>query len=85
MDLTTLLRSCALYEYDQGNSAARNIRKTYYESAMSDSNRQTWFARFTTGNYTLQDIPREDRPVMLDPQALKEVVDANRERWSCWS
>ena len=41
------------------------------------SNWRKWFARLKTVDGTLQDIPREDRHVMLDRQALKEFVDAN--------
>ena len=77
MDQTTLLRACALYEFDQGQSAAkaaRNIRSTYGSDDISDSNYRKWFREVYRG---LQDLPSEGRPQILDPQALKAAVDAN--------
>ena len=70
MDQTTLLRACALYEFDQGQSAAeaaRNIRSTYGSVDISDSNYRKWFARFREGYRGLQGLPSEGRPQILDP------------------
>lgn len=80
MDSTTLMRACALYEFDRGLSAAKaakNIRETYGEDAMSDSNCRKWFARFRDGDRSLQDLPREGRPKILDREKLKAAVDAD--------
>ena len=72
MNQTNLQRACALYEYDQGKSAAelpRNIQEKCVENAMSEIyNRRLHYS---------QDIPREDCLVMLDRQALKEVVHSD--------
>ena len=75
-----LMRACALYEFDQGKSAAeaaRNIRNTYGNEAMSDSNCRKCFAKFKAGDRTLQDLPREGRSIFLDRQVLKQAVYAN--------
>ena len=80
MNKTTLLRACALYEFDKGLSAAeaaRNICNTYGVNAMSLSNCRKWFARFREGDRSLQARPREGRPQILDRKVLKATVDAN--------
>ncbi len=63
MDQKMLYRACALYEFDQGHSAAeagRNIRNTYGSDAISDSSCHRWFARFKSGDRTLEDYEREE-------------------------
>ena len=58
MDNMMLLRVCALYEFDQGHTAAkacRNIRNTYGSDAISDSNFPKWFPRFKSIDRTLED------------------------------
>lgn len=80
MDQKMLYRACALYEFDQGHSAAeagRNIRNTYGSDAISDSSCRRWFARFKSGDRTLEDREREGRPEIVDRRLLKEAVDAN--------
>ena len=80
MNQKMLLRACALYEFDQGHSAAeagRNIRNTYGEDAISDSNCRKWFARFRDGDRSLEDHEREGRPKIVDRDALKKTVDSN--------
>ena len=75
-----LLRACALYEFDQGHSAAeagRNIRNTYGSDAISDSNCRKWFARFRSDDRTLEDLERDGRPETIDRCAFKEAVDAD--------
>lgn len=80
MDTKTYIRACALYEYDQGRSAAeaaRNIKKTYGEDAIGESTCRTWFARFKDGDRSLHDLPREGRPKIIDHAVFKETVDAD--------
>lgn len=80
MEHKVFIRACALYEFDQGNSAAeaaRNLRKTYGEEAMSDSCCRKWFARFKEGDRNLQDLPREGRPKIIDRSDLKKIIDAD--------
>ena len=80
MNKTTLMRTCALYEFDKGlwtAEAARNICNPDGLNAMSLSNCRKWFARFREGDLSLQDRPREVRPQILDRKALKATVDAN--------
>lgn len=80
MDEKVFIRACALYEHDQGRSAAeaaRNIQKTYGNEAMCESTCRKWFARFKEGDRSLEDLPREGRPKSIDNAILKETVSAN--------
>lgn len=69
MDQKTLIRACALYEFDQGyltTEVARNIGNTYGADAIGDSSCRRWFARFRDGQRNLQDLPRKGQPEFLD-------------------
>lgn len=80
MNEKVFIRTCLLYEFDQGNSAAeagRNIRKVYGEEVISDPAVRKWFSRFKEGDRSLDDQPREGRPQVLDDNDLKKTVDEN--------
>ncbi len=55
----------------------RKIRKTYGETAVSESNVRRWFLRFKGDERTLKDLPREVRPKAIDNEALRKAVDEN--------
>lgn len=80
METKVFIRACALYEFDQGRSAAqaaRNLQSTYGEDAMSERSCQVWFSRFKEGDRSLQDLSREGRPKMIDHSELKAAVNAD--------
>ena len=39
---------------------------------------QNWFAKFSTGNFNLEDAPRPESPLEADVDKIKPLVDANR-------
>ena len=74
----THLRHVMLYEYRKGKSAAqatRDIRSTYGDEALVERTCQKWFAKFRTGNFGLDDEPREGRPETLDNADLEALLE----------
>ncbi|XP_047353566.1 histone-lysine N-methyltransferase SETMAR-like [Vespa velutina] len=39
---------------------------------------QNWFAKFRSSNFDVEDAPRSGRPVKVDKDTIKALVDANR-------
>ena len=44
---------------------------------MAERTCERWFAKFREGDRSLQNLPRSERPQILDRQSLKEAVDAD--------
>ena len=80
MDSKTYIRACALFMFDQGKStkeASWAISELYPEDAMTERTCEPWFAKFREGDRSLQDLPRSERPQILDRQSLKAAVNAH--------
>ena len=74
------IRHVMLYEFHQGHSAsaaARNVNGVYGQGAVDVRKCQRWFQRFRSGDNSLSDKPREERPVQLDNDALLAAVESN--------
>ncbi|GFX06125.1 histone-lysine N-methyltransferase SETMAR [Trichonephila clavipes] len=39
---------------------------------------QNWLAKFRSGNFEAEDAPRSGRPVEVDKDKIKALIDANR-------
>ena len=69
-----------LYEFKKANSAAetaRNIHSVYGEECVNERTRRRWFAKFRSGDFTLEDEDRTGRPVEFDDMLLEAALEEN--------
>ena len=74
------LRHVMLYEFKKGNSAAemaRNIHPVYREECVNERTCRRWFAKFRSGDLTLEDEDRTGRPVEFDGTLLEAALEEN--------
>ncbi|CAD5226558.1 unnamed protein product [Bursaphelenchus xylophilus] len=67
-----------LYHFEKGWKAAqsfRDLNELFGEGTISESQCREWFARFKSGDTSLQDKPRRGRPSDFDDQALLAAVE----------
>ena len=73
-------RHCLLYEFQQKNSAAdahRHLSNVFSEDIPSKRQCERWLAKFTSGEFSLDDEPRSGRPVEMNVEALQALVRSN--------
>ena len=46
--------------------------------AMTDQTCQKWFVKFCAGNFLLDDAPQLDRPVEVDSDQIKILIEDNQ-------
>jgi len=69
-----------LFEHQSGHSAAeayRNICHALGQEAVTKRTCDNWFHRFNTGDYSLDDLPRSGRPLEVDIEALRNLVESD--------
>lgn len=69
-----------LYEFKLGHTATqacRNITEAWGEGIVNDRGVQRWFARFRSGDMSLDDQPRSGRPSVINNEVLKELIEAD--------
>ena len=69
-----------LYEFQKGNSgsaAARNICDVLGEGSATQRTCAFWFNRFRSGDTSLQDRPKSGRPVELNMEELRRLVESD--------
>ncbi len=74
------IRHCLLYEFKLNHTAAephRNISAVFGEEAPCKRQCQNWFAKFRSGDTSLEDEPGRGRDVKMDLEALLSSVKAN--------
>ena len=74
------IRILLLHEFRQGHTAAaarRNIARTTETDTISVRVAQYWFARFRNGQFDLEDLPRSGRPLTVDVDILKQLIEYN--------
>lgn len=71
------LRNCMLYEFNQKHSAAEATRRinSVYEKALDQRKVRRWFVEFKNGNFELDDAPRSGRPLTINNQVLRNLVE----------
>jgi transposase len=72
------IRVLLLHEFRLGHKAAEaanNICSTMGEDVLSTSTAQHWFNRFKNGNFELDDLPGSGRPMELDVNLLKQLIE----------
>ena len=56
----------------------KKICAVYGEGAVTDQMRQKWFAKFHAGNFSLDDAPQSGRPVEVDSNQIKTLIENNQ-------
>ena len=70
-----------LYYFKKGKNATEMQKKicvVYGEGAMTDWTCQKWFAKFCAGDFLLDDAPRSGRPVEVDSDQIKTLIENNQ-------
>ena len=73
------LRHIMLYEFRKNDNAAKaleNIR-AIYPNSLSHTTVKRWFARFRSGDTSLEDMPGRGRKVEFDVDSLESLVESN--------
>ena len=74
------LWSLLLYEFRLGHKAmgaTSSICGTMDEDALFVCTAQHWFHRFKSGNFELDDLPHIGRPLQVDIDLLKQLIENN--------
>lgn len=74
------LRIILLHEFKLGHSVAEsivNINKAWGPNVTSQRTTRRWFAKFRSGDISVEDQDKEGRPSAVDDNKLKEIIAAN--------
>ena len=72
------LRLLLLHEFRLGRKATKatsNICSTMGKDVLSIHTTQHWFHRFKNGNFELDDLPHTGRPLQVDMDVLKQLIE----------
>ena len=68
--------------FKKGKNATETQKKkvcaVYEEGAVTDRMCQKWFVKFRAGDFSLDDAPRSDRPVEVDSDQIKTLIENNQ-------
>ena len=56
----------------------KKICAVYEEGAVTDQTCQKWFAKFRTGDFSLDNAPRLGRSVEVDSDQIKTIIENNQ-------
>lgn len=73
-------RHIMLFYFKKGKNATQTQRKIYAvygEDAIKEQTCRKWFARFRARNFDLDDAPRSGRPVEVDNDQIKTLIEKN--------
>ena len=74
------IRHIVLYHFEKGWTAAqsfRDLNELFGQGTITQQGVQKWFARFKSGDTSLEDKPERGRPSDFDDQALLATVEEN--------
>ena len=79
-DQKYVVRSCMLYDFKQGKTAAeshRILKEVFPDDAPSESQCRRWFERFRSGDMSLEDEERGRPPEVIDNDELKQAIEVD--------
>ena len=53
----------------------KKLYGVYGEKSLTERQCQNWFARFRSGDFYLQNVPRSERPTEVDDDKIKAIND----------
>lgn len=74
------IRAIFLFQFKLGRNAAetaRDINVAFGEGTTSDRTVMRWFAKFRSGDESLDEETRGHRPVQVDNDQLRALVESN--------
>lgn len=74
-------RHVMLFYFKQGKNAAQTQKKicaVYGKNTVNERTCQKWFAKFRAGDLSLNDAPRSGRPVEVDSDQIKTLLENNQ-------
>lgn len=74
-------RHILLFYFRKGRNASQAHKKlcaVYGDEALKERQCQNWFAKFRSGDFSLKDEQRSGRPVEVDDDQIKALIDADR-------
>jgi len=69
-----------LFYFRKGKNATQTRKKicaVYGEDAVSERVCQNWFAKFRAGDTTCEDRERSGKPLMVDDDQIKSLIESN--------
>ncbi|KAK6062057.1 hypothetical protein COOONC_00272 [Cooperia oncophora] len=70
-----------LFYFCKGKNASQAHKKlcaVYGDEALKERQCQNWFAKFRSGDFSLKDEERSGRPVEVDDDLIKAIIDSDR-------
>ena len=74
-------RHILLYYFRKGKNAvqaAKKLRDVYGDEALKERQCRNWFEKFRSGDFSLKDDQRSGRPVELNEDEIKTIIEADR-------
>ena len=74
-------RHILLFYFRKGKNtaqAAKQLRDVYGDEALKDRQCQNWFDKFRSGDFSLKDEQRSDRPNEVDDDQIKAIIESHR-------
>ena len=74
-------RHILLFYFRKGKNASQAHKKlcaVYGDEAIKERQCQNWFAKFRSGDFSLKDEKRSGRPVEVDDDLIKAIIDSDR-------
>ncbi|GFU49197.1 histone-lysine N-methyltransferase SETMAR [Trichonephila clavipes] len=60
------------------SQAHKKLCAVYGDEALKERQCQNWFAKFRSGDFSLKDEKRSGRPVEVDNDLIKAIIDSDR-------
>lgn len=74
-------RHILLYYFRKGKNAAqvaKKLRDVYGDKALKETQCQSWFVKFRSGDFSLKDKPRSGRPSEVDDDDIMALIESDR-------